>query len=279
MSVAKNRLATAFANIGLDKTRKQLDAIKTRTLLPVSGENEKATKKPTVGDKTIVKKTTVKPTIVEKTTDKPTIAKTNIVKKTKVAEQTKKNKTTAKETVPPSPPPLTEQSGKTIVKKTKVKPTIVKKTLLTPEKKNKLNTKVSLPPSPPPLTEQPEKTTAKTTTVQDVKKTNNPSNNTTIANKPERAPSEFWGAEDIWDLVDHTFPNYSPNEITAYITLLRESYGRNSRETGFISLNKINRKSFPTVMETLKKTGLATLIETSPKQGNRYRIRALTLDV
>lgn len=255
MSEAKTRLATAFANIGLDKTRKQLDAIKSRPLFTLPKKNEETTKKRAVVEKTIVKKTivkpaiakstiakntVVKPTIVEKTIVKPTIAETTIVKKTKAkaAEEPTREPT-------PSPTPHKEKENSTIAKKTIVEKTSVKPTIAEPA-------------------------IVKTTIVPDTK-------------TPSRTPMAFWGPEDLWDLVDQVFPHHSPNEITVYMTLLRESYGRNNSETGFISLNElskrtgINRKSLPVTMELLQKSGLASTIETSAKQGNKYRIRGLAI--
>lgn len=238
MSEAKNRLATAFANIGLDKTRKQLDAIKTRPQQPdTKKREEKDPKKPTIAKKTIVEKTIVNPTTVKTTMDKKTMVKTAIAKSTIVEKTTDK-----------------EQGNNS-----------------TPPKK----------PLPSPTLPQAEqtKTIVKTTIVPEVKKEKQQDNNTARTEAPTKAQSTTWNQDALWDLIDKEFGNHSPNEITAFMTLLRESLGRNSTETGFISLNElskrtgINRKSLPVAMEALQKAGLATMIETSAKQGNKYRIR------
>ncbi|MBL8024776.1 MAG: hypothetical protein JNL74_00100 [Fibrobacteres bacterium] len=245
-STGKNRLAEAFANLGLGDSRKKLDALK-KPVVPFP-----APKKAPSEDK---KKTVVKKTMVEKTIVKPTIVKKAIVKPASEKSVTGKKKE-AVGTI----------AKKTIVKSTTVKPTIVKNS----------PSPIPAPPSPPvPVAtkaEKPENTIAEKTIVKSA-----------IVEKGHTKPSSFWGTSELWELVDDVFPTLSPNEITLFLVLLRESYGRDSKETGFISMNELSkrtglyRKSIPPAMETLEKKGLARPIENSPKQGSRYSVFGLTL--
>jgi biotin operon repressor len=276
----RNRLAEAFANLNLGSSRKQLDALKTGkrpSPLPNRGTSENKAK--TVVKKTMVEKTIVKPTIVKKAIVKPAPEKSTPTKKKEaigtVAKKTIVKSTTVKPTHPAAPAPAkqtvtkAEKSAATIVNKTIVERTIVKPATvkITP----------SPVPAPPPApvetkAEKPENTMAEKTIVKSA-----------IVEKGHTKPSGFWGTSELWELVDDVFPTLSPNEITLFLVLLRESYGRDSKETGFISMNELSkrtglyRKSIPPAMETLEKKGLARPIENSPKQGSRYSVFGLSL--
>lgn len=281
-STGKNRLAEAFANLGLGDSRKKLDALK-KPVVP-SPAPKKATsedKKKTVVKKTMVEKTIVKPTIVKKAIVKPapeksvstkkkeavrTIAKKTIVKSTTVKPARLSTPAPAKQAATKAEKPAATIINKTIVEKTIVKPAIVK---------NNSSPIPALPPPPVPVAtkaEKPENTIAEKTIVKSA-----------IVEKGHAKPSSFWGMSELWELVDDVFPMLSPNEITLFLVLLRESYGRDSKETGFISMNELSkrtglyRKSIPPAMETLEKKGLARPIENSPKQGSRYSVFGLSL--
>ncbi len=238
----KNRLADAFANLGLGDSRKKLDALyKPRRPSPVPKKKKDS----------IVKSTIVKPTMVNKAIVKKTIPKITIVKST-IVKKTMADKAIVKPAI----------VNKTIVDKSMVKPTMVKKSIPSP---------APLPKAQAPVKIARPAAAPKPAIV-----------NKTIVESPMVKPSFFWNVDCMWDLVDNLFPYLSPNVIVLFMYLLRESCGRHRGETGFISMNTlsrrsgITRKSVPAAMQNLISRGQVAIIETSGKLGNRYRVHGVT---
>jgi len=236
----KSRLAEAFKNLGLEDSRKQLDALKKTTSPSPATSKDK-------GKSTGNKMPVAKMTIAKKPIVNSTIAESTIAKKA----GTVKTKTPAKNV-----------AKKTIAEKTMAKPTIVNKTTETPR---------SSPATPPPLPNSQQRKKTETTIAD-----------TAIVKKTTGKPSTFWGLRELWELIDTALPHLYPNEITLYMPLLREAYGRDNTETGFISMNELCKrtglysKSIPVALAALDRKGYVRPIEEDSKRGKRYRVHGLT---